>query len=354
MLSPTNPTVRDCHWFEEHLGPLVPVEIVIHFDKECTLDPLQRLELVGAAQQRVSQLEVLDGAMSAATFFPVAPRRGGLRGTARRGLLRKSIERNEGKLIEAQYLHGTEDQQSWRISARILGLEDFDYGRFLDRLREAVSPLLAQYEKAGYQGISATYTGVTSVVYEVEKSLLVDLFHSFLTALVSVTLIMMLVLRSFRAGLVAMVPNIFPTLILFGTMGWLGWAVDIGTVMTASVALGIAVDGTFHFLQWFRHELALGRSRCQAVAYCFQHCGRALTQTTLICSLGLLVFALSGFLPVRHFAVNMLLLLVAALVGDLIVLPALLIGPLGNFFVKGQIKGAESMRIGDSLQTGDS
>ncbi len=333
MLSPTNPAVRDTHWFEQHLGPLVPVEVVIHFNNECTLDLLQRLELVGAAQQRMSQLNNLDGAMSAASFFPAVPRRRGLRGTARRGLLRKSIERNEEELIEAQYLHVTDGEQSWRISARIYSQKDFDYGRFLDRLRESVAPLLAQYDKAGYQGISATYTGVTSVVYEVEKSLLVDLFHSFLTALGCVTLIMILVLRSIRAGLVAMVPNIFPTSILFGTMGWLGWAVDIGTVMTASVALGIAVDGTFHFLQWFRHELAQGRSRRQAVAYCFQHCGRALTQTTLVCSLGLLVFALSGFLPVRHFAVNMLLLLVAALVGDLIVLPALLVGPLGHLFV---------------------
>ena len=280
-------------------------------------------------------MEVLDGAMSAATFFPAVPRRGGLRGTSRRALLRKSIERNQEELIEAQYLSVIDGVQSWRISARILGLEDFDYGHFLVQLRESVAPLLAQYEQAGYHGISATYTGLTSVVYEVEKALLIDLFKSFLTALACVTLIMILVQRSLRAGLVAMVPNIFPTLTLFGAMGWLGRAVDIGTVMTASVALGIAVDGTFHFLQWFRHEVVLGRPRRKAVAYCFQHCGRALVQTTVICSLGLLVFALSGFMPVRHFAVNMLLLLVAALVGDLIVLPALLISPLGNFFVTG-------------------
>jgi len=341
MLSPNNPAVRDYRWFEKHLGPLVPVEIVIHFDENCKLDPLQRLELVGAAQQRVNRLAILDGTMSAASFFPAIPRRGGLRGTARRALLRRSIERNEKELIHAQYLSVTDGQQSWRISARVLGLEDFDYGHFLVQLRQSVSPLLDQYAQAGFHGIRATYTGVTSVVYEVEKALLVDLFDSFLTALACVTLIMMLVQRSIRAGLVAMVPNIFPTLILFGTMGWLGRAVDIGTVMTASVALGIAVDGTFHFLQWFRHEIAKGRPRRKAVAHCFQHCGRALVQTTLICSLGLLVFGLSGFMPVRHFAVNMLLLLVAALVGDLIVLPALLIGPLGNLFVNGN-KAASS------------
>jgi predicted RND superfamily exporter protein len=159
------------------------------------------------------------------------------------------------------------------------------------------------------------------------------LFDSFLTALACVTVIMMLALRSVRAGLVAMVPNVFPTLTLFGIMGWLGRPVDIGTVMTASVALGVAVDGTFHFLKWFRYEVDLGKPRREAVAYSYRHCGRALVQTTVICACGLLVFGLSSFLPVRHFALTFAILLVAALVGDLLVLPALLVGPMGNFFV---------------------
>lgn len=335
LLAPENRAVQDFRWFENHLGPLVTVEVVIHFDPRCALDSLRRLELVRSVQHDISKIDILDGAMSAASFFPAIPKPGGFRGTARRVALRRSLERSEEELIAAQYLHVADDGQAWRISARIFGLENFDHRRFLDQLRRRVAPLIAKYQSPGAGNIRATYTGVTAVVYEAEKTLLADLFDSFLTALACVTLVMMLALRGFRAGLLAMVPNIFPTLILFGTMGWLGRAVDIGTVMTASVALGIAVDGTFHFLKWFRHEVELGRPCREAVAYSYRHCGRALVQTTVICACGLLVFALSGFLPARYFAVRLLLLMLAALVGDLIVLPALLVGPMGRFFVPG-------------------
>ena len=49
-----------------------------------------------------------------------------------------------------------------------------------------------------------------------------------------------------------MIPNVFPVILIFGAMGHLGVLVDIGTMMTASVALGVAVDDTIHFLTWFR------------------------------------------------------------------------------------------------------
>jgi hypothetical protein len=147
---------------------------------------------------------------------------------------------------------------------------------------------------------------------------------------------MIIVQRSLAAGLLAMLPNMFPTFVLFGTMGWLNQPVDIGSMMTASVALGIAVDGTLHFLNWFRREIGQGRTRRDAVAQCYRHCARAIAQTAFICGLGLLVYSLSGFVPTQRFAWMMCALLTAALVGDLLLLPALLVSPLGRFFVSEQ------------------
>ena len=129
-----------------------------------------------------------------------------------------------------------------------------------------------------------------------------------------------------------MLPNLFPTLVLFGSMGWLKVPVDIGSVMTASVALGIAVDDTLHFLIWYQRESNRGLTPVDAVLSCYRHCGRAMAQTSLICGLGLLVYSLSEFVPTQRFAWFMLWLLMAALVGDLILLPALLLSPLGKAF----------------------
>jgi predicted RND superfamily exporter protein len=330
LLSADNPAVRNFRWFEQHIGPLVPVELVIHFDHECPLTTVDRLKVVSAVQRKISQIEILEGDMSAVTFIPRFPRGGGLRGTVRQTLFRRQVERSRDDLIAAKYLAETEKGEAWRISGRIVGQVDFDYGQFLDRLREKVDPILAKLEASGHSGVTSICTGVTAVVYQVQEKLLGDLFNSFLTALLLVAIVMMIALRSVTCGLLAMMPNVFPTILVFGCMGWTDRALDIGSVMTASVALGIAVDGTFHYLKWFVHSLKQGESRQVAIAIAYQRCGRALVQTTIICASGLLIFTFSGFLPARNFAWMLLMMLVVALFGDLVLLPALLAGSLGR------------------------
>ncbi len=197
-------------------------------------------------------------------------------------------------------------------------------------LQSEVDAVLSKVQSAGYTGVTASSTGVLVLVYQIQEVLLEDLFNSFVTALVLVAIVMMVALRSVIGGLLAMLPNVFPTIILFGAMGWNGRAIDIGSVMTASVALGIAVDGTFHFLKWFVHSLKEGATREAAITIAYQRCGRALIQTTLICTCGLLIYSFSGFLPARNFAWVLLMMLTAALFGDMILLPALLAGRLGR------------------------
>jgi predicted RND superfamily exporter protein len=134
------------------------------------------------------------------------------------------------------------------------------------------------------------------------------------------------------AGMVAMIPNVFPVLLVFGVMGHLGISIDIGTMMTASVAMGVAVDDTIHFLAWFREHLDRGLGRVEAVIETYRRVGPAMTQTTIVGGLGLFVFALSTFTPTQRFGTLMLVMLATALVGDLILLPALLVSPVGRFF----------------------
>ena len=330
LLSDDNRAVRDFHWVQENIGPLVPIEVVVHFDRQCELDTLERLKVVAAVQHQISEMEVLDGEMSAVTFIPVLPNVGGLAGTVRKRIFLSQIEKSREGLIAGKYLAETADGEAWRISGRILGQSDFDYGRFLDRLQSEVDFVLDKVHSAGYSGVTASSTGVLVLVYQIQEVLLDDLFNSFLTALALVAIVMMVALRSVIGGLLAMLPNVFPTILLFGAMGWNGRTIDIGSVMTASVALGIAVDGTFHFLKWFVNSLKEGATREEAITIAYQRCGRALVQTTLICTCGLLIYSFSGFLPARNFAWVLLMMLTAALFGDMILLPALLAGRLGR------------------------
>jgi hypothetical protein len=230
----------------------------------------------------------------------------------------------------------------WRVNARVDALSDLDYAKFVDELKEVVEPVLISTRQAlGFkedggdgkpEGIRAVYTGVVPLVYQTQHELMKGLRRSLAMAFVLIAFVMMIVLKSPRAGLVAMIPNLFPVVVVFGMMGWSGILVDVGTMMTASVALGVAVDDTMHYLTWFRRGLDEGLDRKGAAMLAYERCGTAMTQTTLIGGLGLAAFAFSTFTPTQRFGTLMLVLLAAALVGDLVFLPALLTGPLGRVF----------------------
>jgi len=211
--------------------------------------------------------------------------------------------------------------------------------------------------------IHVIYTGLVPIVYKAQRELLNSLVASIGWAFVMIAVVMMIVLRNgrirplnlvnIRAGMLSMIPNVFPIVLIFGAMGHRHILVDIGTMMTASVAMGIAVDDTIHFLTWFRDGIARGLARNEAIIEAYRRCAAAMTQTTLIGGLGLAVFALSTFTPTQYFGVMMLTLLCAALIGDLIFLPALLAGPLGRYFCPppSAIQGSPESGGDDSAQS---
>lgn len=118
--------------------------------------------------------------------------------------------------------------------------------------------------------------------------------------------------------------------IAFGCMGWMNFDLDIAGILTASIALGIAVDDTLHFVCWYMDELRAGYSREAAVARTFHNCAAAMVHTTLISCVSMMPFLLADFIPTQQFAKLMIVMLSGAIVGDLVLLPALLLSPLGK------------------------
>ena len=178
------------------------------------------------------------------------------------------------------------------------------------------------------------FTGVIPLIYKAQRQLLQDLFRSFLAAFAVIAVVLVFVLRSLTAAALAMIPNLFPAVVVFGGLEWINVPIQIGSVMTASAALGIAVDDTVHFLTWFRRGLQNGLPRASALKDAFDRCAGAMMHTTFICAGGLLVFTVSSFVPILHFAWLMVALLLSALIGDLVLLPSILAGPLGKRFEK--------------------
>ncbi len=184
--------------------------------------------------------------------------------------------------------------------------------------------------------VSSVYTGVVPIVYKAQRALLQSLVESTMWSFLTITPLMMFVSRSIRAGLVAMIPNVLPIFIIFGSMGWLNIPIDIGSMMSASIALGVAVDDTIHFLSWFRVDVKQIRDRREAIIASYKRCATPTLQAACISGLGLSVFAFSTFTPTQRFGWLMLTILVAGVVAELILLPAILAGPLGKVFEPSQ------------------
>ncbi|MEX1041548.1 MAG: MMPL family transporter [Pirellulaceae bacterium] len=315
------PILRDYDWLEEKVGPLIPIEIVLRYDDPQQTATDERFRVLQAVQQAIEETDGVSATMSAATFAPNIPPadQPGFRAVMQRASIRKILEGRLTEYEEINYLRREDGDELWRISARVRAADRLNYGDLMQRLRNSVAE-----ELEGRQGVEPIYSGSVPLIFKAQTEMLHDLIRSFGLAFVMIAVIMIVLLRNVLTGVFCMVPNIMPVLLAFGLMGFLGVSVEIGTLLTASAALGIAVDDSLHYITWFNRGLAKGLSRLDAARLAYEHCGLAMIQTSLICSLGLLVFALSPFTPVSRFAWMMFSLLLMALICDLLILPAVL------------------------------
>ncbi|MCA9142114.1 MAG: MMPL family transporter [Planctomycetaceae bacterium] len=327
--------LSDYRWLESHVAPLVPIEIVITFEDSSGLSLQQRLAEVRRIDSGLRACSSVSGSLSALTFLPTLPTcapTSADEAVAMHRFAHLTLVQTEQQWAKMRLVSNTNSRQQWRIRGIVSALEQTDYGVLLSEIRQRLAAIASDGESSSTPHFAIEATGIMPLVHDVQRQLLVDLRSSFLLAFLTITIVMTVMQGSVGGGLVAMLPNIFPTLLIFGLLGWLEIPIDIGSVMSASIALGVAVDDTLHFLTTFQRSLASGASRRQAVRESYRHCGRAMWQSSLICGAGMAVFALSDFVPTARFAWMMVALFAAAIVGDLMLLPALLLGPFGKLW----------------------
>ncbi len=149
---------------------------------------------------------------------------------------------------------------------------------------------------------------------------------SFSLAFAVIFVLMIVVFRSVRLGALSVMPNVFPIFLTLGIMGLVGIHLDLATVTIAAVVIGIVVDDTIHFLYRYRAELHdVPGDHERAVERACTTAGAAMTCTTLILCAGFLTLTLAGVKSVIYFGLLTSTAMVAGLLGDLLILPALLV-----------------------------
>ena len=168
--------------------------------------PLDRLAVVRAAHIAAIKSEPVDGAISAISFLPTLSKKKSISASSKRAAVARMIRDEESGLGRLGMISRDEASEVWRITLRLTEPEGVDYSVTLAEIETAVEEALQESEIES----QLLLTGPAVVTHAAQVVLLRDLFRSFLTAFAVVGVVMIVVLRSLRGGLVAMIPKLIP------------------------------------------------------------------------------------------------------------------------------------------------
>jgi len=210
------------------------------------------------------------------------------------------------------------DEKATVMMLRSRWMEATSYGPFTQSIEEAAQKFMPQDK------VLVTLSGSIYTLFTTVSSLIWNLLRSFSIAFGVITVLMILTFRSFKLGIIAMVPNLLPILCILGIMGFAGIPIDMANLLIASIALGVAVDDTIHFLHHWRVHYRQTKDVDASIQYSFEHSGRAMMSTTMILTVGFFVYMASSMQHMQRFGMLIGLTVIFALVIDLIMAPAIL------------------------------
>jgi hydrophobe/amphiphile efflux-3 (HAE3) family protein len=211
-----------------------------------------------------------------------------------------------------------------RLTVRTRAVDSRDIGLFVDTAGEKAREIFGDAADVAFTGMMPWVKVMNDRVAEGQRA-------SFLTAAIVIGLIMMAVLRSVPLGLISMVPNVFPVIMVLAAMGYGGVYMDMGMMSISAIIIGVAVDDTIHFFVRFRREFEIHGRYGDAIGATLASVGRPIVFTTLTLSLGFSVLVFASVLGMIKFGIFAAYAFVWALLADLLFAPALLyvLKPLG-------------------------
>ncbi len=174
-------------------------------------------------------------------------------------------------------------------------------------------------------GVNYQITGTAHLIDKNLSYLASSLVRGLGVSILIVAIIIGLIYKSPRMLLISIVPNVIPLIFIAGVMGLMGIELKTSTSIIFTIAFGIAVDDTIHFLGKYKFELMKGKGKLYALKRSYMTTGKAMILTTLILCAGFLLLIFSSFLGTFYMGILLCLTLFVALVADLTLLPVLLL-----------------------------
>ena len=325
---PDNHSLRNAtDAINDHMKGSASIELVVERDEEDAVkDPefMKRLDEFNRFSEGTSHNKIVVGKSS--SVVDVVKEINQVLNEDREEYYRVSMDR---RMIAQELLlfenGGTDDLENLvntpyskaRVTLKTTWVDANQYSGLVSKIEGKIEDMFGK-EK------SYVVTGLIPIMVKTITFLMEGMLISYLIAAVVITLMMIILLADFRLGLWSMIPNFFPVLVGLGVMGMLDLPLDAMSILVGSIAIGLAVDDTVHFMHNFRRYQYIHQDIHLAVEKTLTSTGRAMLLTTIVLSAGFFIFTLSSMNNLISFGLITGLAIIIALLGDILLAPAMM------------------------------
>jgi predicted RND superfamily exporter protein len=323
---------KDLKFFEEQVDGLMPLEIIIDTKKHNGVMNLTNFKRIEELEKRLEDYEELSASMSLLNilkfskqaFYNGKEQYYNLPTNAEKNfILAYATKSDEDQAAGVNALHSFLDsaKQVTRVSIRMHDVGTKRMEELYNDFRQEVDSI---FPPADYD---VTVTGSSVTFFKGTQYLVRNLFSSLTLAIILISAFMAFMFNSWRMVLTSLVPNILPLIFTAAIMGFVDIPIKASTILVFSIAFGISVDNTIHFLAKYRQELtATGWDIQRSVKLALRETGVSMIYTFVVLFFGFGVYSVSKFGGTAALGVLVSLTLLTAITSNLILLPSLLLG----------------------------
>jgi predicted RND superfamily exporter protein len=319
--------LRDLRFFEKNFHGVMPFEILIDCGKKGQITKDANLRRISALQDTLATYPEFSKSISIADAMKFSKQAYYNGDSSRYSLINSSEKMFIGPYFKNEYnTQGLEKsfidstKSITRITAHVADIGTIEMARLIEQLKPQVDSVFPPDK------YKVSMTG-TSIVFLKGTDYMVDnLFSSIIFAIIAIMLIMTGLFSSWRMVFIALIPNLLPLILTAAFMGFFDISLKPSTILVFSIAFGITVDTSIHFLAKYRQELDLvGWNIRTACFIALKETGFSIVYTSVVLTLGFAVFAASEFAGIQALGLLVAITLLVGMFTNLILLPAMLL-----------------------------
>lgn len=319
---------KDLMFFEEHFNGVMPFEISINTHKNrgvlraSTIDKIEQLQdslaLYSQFSKPLSVVELIKFAKQA--FFRGDPAYYSIPNSQERNFILGYMPDFKGGKKTIMNSFVDTNMQTTRVSVQLANVSTRQIDSIIQSLQPRIDSIFPTEE------FTVSTTGTSIVFLKGTNYLVRNLISSLLLALLVIAMLMALTFSSFKMIVISLIPNLIPQLLTAAMMGYAGITIKPSTILIFSIALGISVDNTIHFLSRYRQQLHLSNRKIhESVLAALRETGFSMIYSAVVLFFGFAIFILSSFGGTEALGYLVSFTLLVAMLSNLFLLPSLLL-----------------------------